>query len=215
MEFTRKGKVYRIDGKNVDFLAAIDESGIGRAYEYAEPGYTVPKDHVAALFGNWNTGNSGLDLCMALAIGPENEEALLKFLDREFILEWNDEWTYCTECGKPVRTEGDSYSWTPSWVVRDNCGFICLHCIDFDDVLPDYIDNPNKAWNFEIVRLYGAGFNPLPDSWHGGIREFSVDPRKVYAEIKEKNPENSYIFRITDVEQFGVNFEIWEKEGGR
>lgn len=49
MEFTRKGKTYRIDGKKVDFLAAIDEAGIDSAYEYAEPGYTVPKNRVAAL----------------------------------------------------------------------------------------------------------------------------------------------------------------------
>ena len=88
-----------------------------------------------------------------------------------------------------------------------------MHCLDFSALIPEYIDNPHKAWNFDVTHLYGAGFNPLPDSWHGGIREISVDPRDVYTEIKAKNPGNSYIFRISDVEQFGVNFEIWEKKG--
>ena len=94
-------------------------------YEYAEPGYD---DGSLITTGNWNKitkyengENKTLD---------DTPELLGNLLEQlGFSLEWSDEWTTCSDCGALVRTEPDSYSWRPSYVMGEGEGeILCLKC---------------------------------------------------------------------------------------
>ncbi|GAG52478.1 unnamed protein product, partial [marine sediment metagenome] len=72
---------------------------------YAEPGYSDPDSNVIA-FGNWNaiTEYDG-DKFQTIDDAPARVASLLEKAGVE--LEWSDEWEFCGECGKAVRTKPD------------------------------------------------------------------------------------------------------------
>ena len=64
--------------------------------------------------------------------------------------EWSDQTSTCDGCGKLIRTDPDSYSWTPQYVISDG-GIECAECVDhashletlhgqLDDHVPSWID---------------------------------------------------------------------------
>ena len=86
--------------------------------EYAEPGYTQPKKGI--LFSDWNYLPRGIgDLLSRMG----------------YELEWEDEWTTCSDCGKALRTSADSYSWQPSYFLMYECEMYCKECAD----IPEYL----------------------------------------------------------------------------
>lgn len=93
--------------------AAISEiENLGFANEYAEPGYDDPPKGI--LMTNWNVFPRGLD----------------DILERYgFAIEWSDEWTTCSECGKAVRISPDGWSWKPSYVEYET-ELLCLECAE-------------------------------------------------------------------------------------
>lgn len=126
------------------------------AHDYAEPGYSLEKGQTGILFGNWNyLSKAGFDL-----------------LETRFALEWCDEWFTCSGCGKAVRHQCDSFSWSPSFYSADGeC--ICLECManDPDEYfsLVSHTDRgaPEEGPSYSILHecgVFGADFSP-PDGW--------------------------------------------------
>jgi hypothetical protein len=93
--------------------AESEIENLGYASAYAEPGYTQPAKGI--LFANWNHLPKGIDTV----------------LERYgYAVEWSDEWATCDDCGKAVRTQPDSYSWTPRYredLLRQG-DIVCLQC---------------------------------------------------------------------------------------
>lgn len=88
---------------------------------YAEPGYDDPDSGLIAT-GNWNPTWRGLE--------PDDQTMprVARLLEKLGIeLEWCDEWTFCTKCHKLVRTEANSYDWTPSYYELDG-EIVCEEC---------------------------------------------------------------------------------------
>lgn len=212
MEFTRVDDRFFMNGTEFDLISTLNNTNIIYGYEYAEPGYSIPEGKYCILAGDWNEGNSGIELCKALNIDISNEKTVLEFLEKEFDLQWADEWAQCYECMKFVRTQPDDYSWSPSYAIQNGCELLCLECIDYPELLEEYINDANKAWNFDVKYLIDADFEKIDDSWHGGIREISENPRVVYKELKLKYPDNDIIFVIDTVEQFGVEFVAYKRK---
>ena len=115
------GQGYVNDGSAVydrrDYLrqlkrtATSEIENIGWAPGYAEPGYDQPKRGV--VMANWNHLPKELD----------------SILDRAgYTVEWSDEWTECSDCGKALRTSPDSYGWRPSYTVTSDGEVVCRVC---------------------------------------------------------------------------------------
>ncbi len=97
---------------------------------YAEPGYTDPECGVVAT-GNWNDLIDWSNNQRSTISNVPSRIAKL-FEKLGIPTEWSDEWCECTHCGKIVRTQPDSMSWTPSYKVGEG-ELWCHECDDTDD----------------------------------------------------------------------------------
>lgn len=84
---------------------------------YAEPGYTDPDCGIIAT-SNWNEITKYVDSTRILVTDtPARIAKLFEKLGIE--IEWHDEWCSCSHCGKLMRTQPDSWSWTPSYTLGE------------------------------------------------------------------------------------------------
>jgi len=133
-------------------------------YNYSEPGYD--KDQLVAL-GNWNEitkYNKATNTREVISNLPCRIADIFEKMNIE--CEWSDEWTSCCDCGRIVRTQADSYSWTPSFHIHNDCELICHKCTKEDseeyfsdledDNSEDFLlvnchhpDGPAKEWKLE------------------------------------------------------------------
>jgi hypothetical protein len=202
------------------FIKAIEEAmsdtNIGYAQDYAEPGYSVGKGKRGIYFANWNDGSSDMeDLRKGLAekYQAKTDNEIVDEIEKYAVIEWSDEWTMCDECYKAVRVNPDSYGWRRSFVQEDDCTLVCLECADFAQALPDFINDPDKCWLYDPKYLTEAGFAVLEsEDFHAGIRESSEDPRATYKRLKTDDID--IVFYIRDVEQFGMEVEVWTRSAG-
>lgn len=209
--FTMENDEVYYNGEKIDLFFAINETEAAwYAFEYGEPGYSTEKP--AILFGDWNDGRDSKKILENLGIPVEFETEFLQFLNQNFELEWGDEWCACYECGKPVRTSGDSYGWRASYAIVNDCEVLCRECIDYPELLVEYVNNPEKAWSFDQKWLIDANFAEIDGKYHGGLQDFSVDPCKVYRKLKAEFPDDDIVFFIDSVEQFGLEFTAWKRE---
>ncbi len=115
------GKGYVNDGSaaydRVDYLRQLERDATSEvenmnyAREYAEPGYTQPAKGI--VFANWNTLPCNLD----------------RILERAgYAVEWSDEWATCDDCGKAIRTQPDSYQWSPAYEMSGDSILLCKVC---------------------------------------------------------------------------------------
>jgi hypothetical protein len=178
------------------------------AHEYAEPGYgrNTP---AGIIFGNWNPVCEWNAPAEVKRRDPVNR--LARILEKlGFELEWEDEWTTCGNCGKAVRTQPDSYSWTPSYVIYDECELICSECVSWPDYLESIEDKPRKCCppdcdptEFGYVKFNGT----FENGWHPGQND---DPRKIL-EAMHADGMKRVVFRHSASGQFDVEFEAYYK----
>ena len=92
-------------------LCAItsEVENIGYSQAYAEPGYDAVK---GIFFANWNHF-------------PSKTGDLLEKLG--YACEWSDEWTTCDNCNSALRTQPNSYDWTPGYEFDNENGEIFCH----------------------------------------------------------------------------------------
>lgn len=114
-------------------LADIVEDGhwdMECAEDYAEPGYAKPTRSI--LFADWNDETRrGTDDERRMGeywpvVSTFRSRVANILANAGFDCQWSDEWAVC-ECGKAVRTQPDSYIWTPAFAIKDG-EFVCLEC---------------------------------------------------------------------------------------
>lgn len=175
---------------------------------YAERGYSNAK---GILFGNWNP------VCGFGVLKEVQRRDPVSKLARVaealgFECEWEDEWSTCCDCGNAVRTEPDSYGWTPYYRIVNECDLVCLDCLgkDKEDYLESIEDDPTKAcppeWN--PVELGYVKFNgTFETGFHPGQND---NPAKILKAMQEQGLEH-IIFRIKSQGQFDLNWEAYYK----
>ena len=194
------------------FMSAVFEQGgdYGQSFgvennanEYAEPGYSAPKNGI--LFGNWNNERNDT---------KKRRSRFARIAEYAgFALEWSDEWTTCEDCGKAVRTSADSYDWQPSYTMPDVCSIVCLDCTDWPAYLESIEDNAHKACTADVDPS-DYGYTRLSDAreyqngWHPCQND---NPTKILADA-HKRGLSGILFRIPSVGQFDVTFETWIRE---
>lgn len=174
--------------------SAIDN--LHYANGYAEPGYTDPAKSV--LFANWN-------------IFPRGIESVLERAG--YAIEWEDEWTTCNDCGKAVRTSGDSYHWQPYYVLFNECEIVCLDCVDWPDYLQSIEDDPNAACVAECNPA-DHGYSLLSDrsEYESGFFPGQTDrPVDVLKKLQDAG-HTGIVFRLSETSQFYCKWEVYKRD---
>lgn len=175
---------------------------------YAEPGYS---GDIIAL-ANWNAPGEYNKETSSRVVLDRTIERLSKALERIGVqVEWSDEWTSCDGCNKLVRTQPDSYSWTPSFRQHEDGDTLCVECLkkDPEEHLRSIegsfrtantigaIDPANHGYTL-VEGDYASGWHPGQDS----------NPKKISAAL-EAQGIHRYLFQIDDQGQFDVKFSVY------
>ena len=163
------------------------------AKDYAEPGYTAGAKGV--VFANWN-------------IFPRHFDRVLE--NAGYSREWSDEWSICEDCGRAVRTSGDSYGWQPSYAMPDDGAIVCHDCLDPADYLASLEDNPHTANNLRHIDPADHGYIRYnAERYESGLHHGQTDnPTAVYNEMTAKGLAH-ILFNIDTVQQFDTYWSAW------
>lgn len=196
----------------------VTDIGIG----IAEPGYG--NDETIWVTGNWNParfvrkgdGQPPLtnDESRPVRLGNALERLGVELL-------WLDEWIQCGQCMKVVRSEPDSYSWTPYYLMgEDDCQPYCLDCFatyygSDDSGLRDFgfIDNPRNAIpdHIKTSQLEAWGWERHNGVFENGWYHREDDPQQIFDRIKAESPQLEVLFAIDENQQFCIRFTAWVK----
>lgn len=172
---------------------------------FSEPGYQ--DDGPIWVTGDWNPKRFRREGEPELS----NEESLAvrlgDALDKLGVeLLWLDEWESCQGCYKIVRTQADSYSWTPSFYMTDD-GFFCHECAEFDDIEEDVINNHRQlvATFFDLEAEGFEKFNGTYESgWHPGQ---DANPEEL-SKLAHSEGWDEVVFQHDYSGQFDMGFKM-------
>ena len=148
-------------------------------FGYSEPGYDAPNETVVTgcwnVIDRWNSETNKHDLISDL---PKRVGELLEKIGAE--VEWGDEWSGCADRMKLVRTQGDSYSWQPSFWWDDN-GCHCHECTleDPSDYLDTLKGNAKRCNTLEDLDLLQYGYKKVDEDYECGWYGSIDDPKKI------------------------------------
>lgn len=166
------------------------------------------------VLGNWNNKRWAREGEPELTKAETLPSRLATALDKLGVETlWLDEWNECSVCYRAIRTQPDSYSWTPNYSFTED-GYVCGKCLheDVGSYVEPYINEATKAitwanaadlapfgwepWKPEDVQRYESGWYPGQDD----------DPRSVLDSIHENHPTLEVVFIIDDVGQFDTHW---------
>ena len=182
-------------------------------YNYSEPGYD--KDQLVAL-GNWNEitkYNKATNTREVISNLPCIIASVFEKMSIE--CEWSDEWASCNDCGRIVRTQADSYSWTPSFhIFNDCCELVCHKCIkeDPEEYFSDLEGKCNVANTIDLDPCdYGyvkINDEPKESGWYPGQND---NPSDIAKELENKGISR-FLFSIDSVGQFDTKWNVYVHE---
>jgi hypothetical protein len=171
----------------------IEDMGYAMKYGIGQ-GYTNPDKGI--LMANWNYFPRGID----------------SILERYgFAIEWSDEWTTCSNCGKALRTSADGYEWQPAYSITDS-EILCLECIDPVEHLRQLEDNPHTANNIHSINPSDHGYVQIKDGFENGFHPGQNDnPKAIYKQLRADGIKTPILFNIDGVGQFDIGFSVWTR----
>lgn len=190
---------------------------------YAEPGYDDPKSGIIAT-GNWNSCTVTkriYDKPLPGFLKVKDQDATFTYEDRTMPrvsamleklgvkIEWEDEWAFCDECYKLVRTSPDNYSWMPSYWAHVG-GLLCKACVleDPEDYLQSLKGNEQEACTFDID-LEDQEYREVDEQFQHGLHGGQNSDPKVIAKSLRKQGIVNFIFKLDCVGQFDQAFSVW------
>ena len=144
-----KHGTWEVSSRMEDIDLHCDDSG---AYADDSEG----RDTVVAS-GDWNTIDKYDRATQTRVDVSDLRERLERAFSRLGIpCEWSDQCSTCGGCGKLIRTDADSCSWVPQYVISDG-GIECAGCVDrashletlhgqLDDQVPSWIDPEKEGY---------------------------------------------------------------------
>lgn len=196
---------------------------------YAEPGYGRTGEEVIVT-GNWNdkrptfgwqVRNLDGERFPYTSVPPTTKEhtlpsRLARILEAAGAeIEWLDEWAECSHCYRAVRTEPDSYSWTPAYAWVGECDIVCASCLraNPDWIIDDYINNAEKALTvLGTDELTALGFEHNDERYASGWYGREDNPSAILEHILKFAPEGTeVVFTIDSNGQFETSFSAWTR----
>ena len=178
---------------------SVDAVVSNHSHSYAEPGYDDPEGG-CIFVGNWNKHDNLVRIIEA-AGGA---------------VEWEDEWSTCSDCYKLVRTQGDGHGWTASFVIQNECELFCHECMEDEDDRLEHLKeelegNPEKGetlgWDLEEL-----GYVEMDEDFQNGLYGGQKDDPHAIGKALESRDITRYVFQIDRVGQFDCHFSCWIHE---
>jgi len=173
---------------------------------YAEPGY----DGEVIVLANWNNPDEYNKETRERVVLDRTIERLSTALEKIGVqVEWSDQWAACSDCGKLVRTDADSYSWTPSFRVADG-ELLCIECLESapEEHLQS-LEGTETANTIDSIDPADHGYTlvegEFEHGWHPGQ---DASPAKIAAALKAQGVTR-YLFQIDGQGQFDVKFSVY------
>ncbi len=182
---------------------------------YSEPGYGPAE--LGVYLANWNPksfrrgckGESGYQPEVPTFESRAGE--LLERLGAD--LEWSDEWSTCGDCGNAVRTSPDGYSWTPSYVLLNECELVCSECLSDDpEALAEHLEGSTDRADTFGVDWSLHGWRLLPEEYVSGFHPGQDDDPKVIAAALRERGVDRFLFQIDANGQFETCFRVWVRD---
>ena len=200
-------------------------NSISSAPHYCEPGYNTDKPVI--LFGNWNHihwpktdydwQREGRERRPDVYDTPEHQAEdtfwlrVVKALERCAELEWEDEWTTCSNCGGAIRTQADCYHWQRSYVELDG-DILCHECAQkcADEIVEDFVGSDTRCLTKDLgIDLSEHGFDRLDQDFENGLYGGQDNHPKQIAAALRKRGVDRFIFTLDSVGQFDMDFSVW------
>lgn len=207
-------KAAGFDPENGD-MTVIHSMGIGYA---SGEGYSGMSD--VWVTGNWNDIDR-YDAETQTRVKVSNIPGrLFDALERIGVNgEWYDEWDQCSDCYRLIRTQPDSYGWTPQYVVSDDGEMVCRDCMQNDReswVDDHYANRIDRALTWlsaaELEELgWHDAFPEEPDTQSGMHPGQNGTPQAMVNHLyaDENNDGRDWVFIITDKGQFDVSYRLF------
>lgn len=188
-------------------------TGYGIGYAAGNSGYH--SDNEVWVTGNWNEKTKYVDgQRIVIDAMPKRLGDALERIGVN--CEWLDENDQCGNCYKLIRTEPDSYAWTPQYAFNGD-GWTCIDCMmeDPETFVADYVNEVTKAitWLSESQLIDLGWRDAFPDehSAANGFHEGQNDtPEKMIARLPEDRGD--WVFLITDKGQFDIHFRLFVRD---
>lgn len=175
---------------------------------YAEPGY----DGEVIVLGNFNKITRWKDgQSQDIDDTPCRVSDLLEKAGAD--IQWSDEWTFCGDCGKLVRTSADSYSWKRSYVELDG-DIRCCECVEKDpeEYLASQENNGGSCVTLDGIDLGEHGYNQAFAGLQNGLHDGMADDPKFIARNLNDAGITRFLFKLDDPSQFYIEFSLWIHE---
>tara|TARA_R110000803_G_scaffold49591_1_gene103172 strand:+ start:615 stop:1256 length:642 start_codon:yes stop_codon:yes gene_type:complete len=176
----------------------------------AEPGY----DDGPMIVGDWNDSSTYDRETGTRTVTDTTPSRLFDALETycpDIFLDWCDEWSRCCECGKAIRSQGNSYHWTPSYAILGD-DYVCHVCIadDPESYVETLVNNANTANTIlDEVQLAELGFEPYNGTYTNGWFDGQTDdPRTI---LDGAHGFDDYVFSISENSQFYTKFVLFAR----
>jgi hypothetical protein len=176
--------------------AQSEVDNIGFASSYAEPGYTDPECNRGIFFANWNN------------LPVKTTDLLEK---AGYAIEWSDEWAFCDDCGKAVRTSPNSYGWQQSYSLVDDYSIVCVECLDPVVHLESLEDKPTSCNTIDRINPADHGYIKYNGRFESGFHPGQDDdPKKTYQLMRDLGLSH-ILFNLDTAQQFDIYWSAWYK----
>jgi len=193
-------------------IAERNEMDIRLYTGYAEPGYD--SDQPVAI-GNWNNKTRWLAAEHRFETIDKTPSRIGSALEAcGFDLQWEDEWTECTECYRPVRTQPDCYHWTPSYVDTGD-GPVCLSCVDWPSELSALEGQTQHAVPTTCNPEDHEYWQPIEQPFETGFDLGQADSMTNAVKVLQELGLESWLFQVTEQSQFYHKWTFWLHERER
>ena len=170
--------------------------------EYGEQGYTLEEDKKAILFANWNNF--------------DKYPNFMKWLEKNYEIEWSDEWIIDYNNYKAYRTQPNSYGWQQQFRITD-CGELITPDSDIEDwidycVMTDYKQQARCLPDFiEEGLLIEEGFKLISEDNANGWYGRADDPNEIAENVFNETEYTEIIFVLDSVGQFEISFSVYAR----
>lgn len=126
---------------------------------------------------------------------------------------FSDEYTTCTSCNKVIYYN----EWGRVNYAAIDCEMICMDCfhkdIDFQRSYCENMENnPRQAVvNLTDEELLSLGYERIDGEYANGWYGRMNSPDDILNKLLKDNPNEKFIFVITNMHQFETEFVIWKK----
>lgn len=168
------------------------------AEDYGEPGYSLSPDSNGVLLGNWNNCPSHVT----------------HVLEKQFDLEWLDEWTTDRDNQKAYRTQPDSHAWLPYYVEINGDIISGDECEEDPEwYITEYLlnDSDHVLYHNIEIDLTEHGFTLCDGDYENGWYHKKDVPSEILTKAEKEWPDCDFAFGDCTSEQFRVNFALYRR----